>query len=143
MGPPTLPQPSFLYRQPPTPTNPPSAILPLQTTTNTHQPFHLTNEGWMKGWWLSVQTTTNTNPTSSILPLQTTTNTHQPSLNHPSFTDNHQHPPTLSFDKKRMDEGLVVVCTDNHQHPPTLPLPPFLYRQPPTPPPPPQQQQQQ
>ena len=86
-------QPPFLYRQPPTPTNPPAAILPLQTTTNTHQP----------------------------------------SPSHPRLTDNHQHPPTLSFVKKRMDEGLVVVCTDNHQHPPTLPQPSFLYRQPPTP----------
>merc|ERR1711951_219409 len=86
--------------------------------TNTHQPFRLLKKGLMKGWWLSVQTTTNT---------------HQPSPSHPRLTDNHQHPPTLSFVKKRMDEGLVFVCTDNHQHPPTLPQPSSFYRQPPTP----------
>merc|ERR1711951_65989 len=86
--------------------------------TNTHQPFRLLKKGLMKGWWLSVQTTTNT---------------HQPSPSHPRLTDNHQHPPTLSFVKKRMDERLVVVCTDNHQHPPTLPQPSSFYRQPPTP----------
>ena len=85
----------------------------VQTTTNTHQPFHLTKKGWMKGWWLYVQTTTNT---------------HQPSRIHPHLTDNHQHPPTLSFVKKGMYEGLVAVCTDNHQHPPT-PQPSSSYKQ--------------
>ena len=97
--PPTLFQPSFFYRQPPTPTNPfiwtkkdgwrVGGCLYRQPPTPTNPFIYQKKDGWRVGGCLHRQPPTPTNPFLAILFLQTTTNTHQPFFRHPLFTNNH------------------------------------------------------